>query len=538
MTTPERQPIALNVDELLTIDVGAELRKLAVAQFQGTWQLPTEFVRRALASAASRVDVKLSRQGFEVDDTGRTLSKDLLEHLAALLDTRQEATRRHRALLALEAEDAPSLLALGGLTANIEVGSGPWHLSATPTAVTLRAQPNHNGTRVRVAGIKLDHNRARQWLQSKCRYGPDYVYLHGESVATGLDAFLATRPLHTKDPRWQANSQINARELSGTVGMPAHGESARVVLLRHGVVATHVSVQNAPCFEAIIDVGPALTRATTAETLRAAIREWLEPLTDQAVELLHHLASQIERAGPRVRERILNLVLLAARRRQVLERLAELPVLPCLDPETHASTYISLAALMALSRQQRSPILALFPEQNPAHYTLAGNRVLVLDAATRGALGELLKIRFRTPALRRDGRRWTSRMRLFVGELFSISWLRRARTAVPESQLTRPERDFLSGLQAIAAGTGRGCPTEIAMCEGDGPPTRSGPAPGQLWLPRNNPDVRACIDAHTQKGDAWLYIGALALLDGKGLPSDSARGTWLRSWQSRGGRSR
>ncbi len=531
------QPLALDVDELLTIDVDAELRKLAVAQFQGPWQLPTEFVRRSLAAGANRVDVRLARARFEVTDDGAPLSYDTLEHLATLLDSRAEASRRHTALLALESLNAPSLLALGGLSAaRIHVASAGHCLDVTSAGVSLQSRKPTATTHVRAQELKLDPRRAREWLVDKCRFSSKKVYLHGEPIPSGFDDYLATRSLHTQDPRWQAHREINAHALTGTICLPRIGDGTRVVLLRHGVVATHVSIQNAPCFEAIVDVGPALTGPTTAETLRAALREWLEPLNDQAVELLHKVVSSIDRGGPRVQERILTLLLLAARRRKALERLSEIPCIPCLESDATTRTRVSLAELNDQARRTRAPLLALFPEQNPGDFALAGSRVLVIDVATRGVLSELLKIQFRTPAPRRDTRRLGNRIRAAIGHVLGASWLHRAKRPIPDDQLTRSEGNFLSGLRAIATevatGAGRGCPTEISLCEGDGPPTRSGTAPGHLWLPRNNPDVRACIHVHANKGDAWLYVAALALLGGQGLPSRSARATWLRNWES------
>ncbi|MGB1012625.1 MAG: hypothetical protein ACPG4T_00715 [Nannocystaceae bacterium] len=532
------QAITLNVEELLTIDVDAELRKLAVAQFQGTWQLPCEFVRRGLQAQASRVDVQIARGRFEVIDDGAPVSREMLEHLAALLNTQEPSSRRHEALIALELADAPALLAVAGLgSSRIEFISGPHALrvDASGNVTFGAASRTGNTTSIKVQGLKIEVNQARRWLASKCRFASDRVVLQGQTIEAGDRAFLASRGLKFQDPRWQTHDAINAHALTGQIGLPASGDTTRVVILRHGVVSTHVSVQHAPYYEAVIDVGPALDRPMTGEGLRAAVRGWLEPLTDQAIDLLHRVGSEIETAGPRVQARLTTLILHAARRRSALEKLVDLPFIACVEPDASSPSRVSLAALLAQARppgNAPTAMLALFPGQNPLDYTLAGNRVYLIDAATRGALSELLSIRFRTPAPRSDRRSLASRVRAVVKRILATgTWLRRSRTPIPASELSRAENNFLSGLQAIAAGAGPRCPSEISMCAGKGAPTRSGAAPGELWLPRNNPDVRACIDAHAQNGDAWLYVAALALLGGQGMPSASARATWLRGWQ-------
>src|SRR5690606_3539336 len=49
----------VSADALLRIDVLAEIRKLARAQLQGDWQLPSEFVRHAIASGARAIELRL-----------------------------------------------------------------------------------------------------------------------------------------------------------------------------------------------------------------------------------------------------------------------------------------------------------------------------------------------------------------------------------------------------------------------------------------------------------------------------------------------
>ena len=70
---PKGDEKAVDIGALLTIDVDAELRKLATAQLQGPWQIPAELVRRSMAAGASRVDVSFSRRRVRVEDDGRVI---------------------------------------------------------------------------------------------------------------------------------------------------------------------------------------------------------------------------------------------------------------------------------------------------------------------------------------------------------------------------------------------------------------------------------------------------------------------------------
>ncbi|MBV1861815.1 MAG: hypothetical protein KUG77_25570, partial [Nannocystaceae bacterium] len=58
----------IDLDALLTIDVGSELRKLSSAQLQGPWQIPAEIARRGLRGRATKIEIRTRRNSIDVTD--------------------------------------------------------------------------------------------------------------------------------------------------------------------------------------------------------------------------------------------------------------------------------------------------------------------------------------------------------------------------------------------------------------------------------------------------------------------------------------
>ena len=99
------------------------------------------------------------------------------------------------------------------------------------------------------------------------------------------------------------------------------------------------------------------------------------------------------------------------------------------------------------------------------------------------------------------------------------------RPPLPEDRLAPEERSFLHALRSHALG-GHRVVSEVHLCEGRGVPRRSADSPPQLLLPRDNPTVRACVQA-VARDPAWVYPAWLAGLDGRALPPRSARQRWV-----------
>lgn len=517
----------LDVSSLLTIDVSSELRKLAQAQLQGSWQLPAELVRRAIRGKARRVEIAIGRHSISIQDDGEGLQQTDLEHFAALLDRGGEPARRHAALTALERAGALALLAVAGLEPErvrllTHCPQGPRVLEydrrhGSPQ-VREFAPPVPAGTSLEVSGAKLDRSRARGWLTSVCRFAPADVLLDGQPVPRGFSRALSRHDL--RDP------------VRGVVSIPAEGDDARAWLLQDGVVSTHVTVTPAPCFEAAIEMSALAGRDATAASLRDTIERQLDELIGQAVDHMIALGKEARYLDSESRERVTKLLLEAARQRRRSAEIAQLPLFRGFERDPAGElipTDCDLLAIRAAVEEDGGErvVTALFPEQDPADYAV-GQRVFVLDENERSLLSELLGLRFRQPRRREDGgllSQALTGLSRSVGDLgqglVAAIW---RRTPVAEDELSTSEHRFLQVIRSALGGQRTaGSPVrELHLCEGGGRIRRAGDA---LWLPRENGEVMACVEA-VANDPTWAYPALLVLLDGRALPSAHSRFAW------------
>ncbi|MCY1072658.1 hypothetical protein OV090_48385 [Nannocystis sp. RBIL2] len=516
----------VDLRQLLAIDIEAELRKLATAQLQGPWQLPAELVRRSLSAGARTVEVELGRASVRVRDDGAAIGRELLLALADLLDTGVQAERRHRALLALEQAGALALLALPALRpGRVEIVARSHGLvrrleCAGPGRANLSegADPSGGrGTEFVVRGAELDPARARTYLADVARFAPAAVRVDGSDISDGLRSYLA-----------RADLELPQFKLRGTVALAHRGEPARIWLLVHGVVSTHVGVTRAPCFEAVVELADKfaageLTPAATAADLREAIAPALEAIVDAGVQLMLATGARSASLPGTSQARVLHLLLQALRSRRRAAEVLALPVVPALVSRDERR-WLAIESLPALARPE--PAFALEPEQNPDDFALPGPPILLLGTAERGILAELLQLRFRSPPPRGTEqmpvsaaltRGWRQLAQAFGG----------ARRPLPDSALSPAERQFLATLRAAVRG-GAGAPERVELCAGAGSPRVAG-EPATLYLGREHPDVRAAIAA-AETGEAWIFPACIALLAGSGMPGTASRATWVRTW--------
>ena len=517
---------AVDLRELLTIDIAAELRKLTTAQLQGPWQLPAELVRRAFAAGARTVEVELPRGGLRVRDDGAPIERSQLLALAELLDPGAPAERRHRALLALEAAGSLALLALpalgatrvevtsrgDGLVRRIEIsghGRCDLHEGTDPE--------RGRGTAFALHGAELDASRARSYLADVARFAPGAVRVDGTALPEGLRGYLAGRELALPQHR-----------LRGHVMLGHRGEQARVWLLVHGVVTTHVGVARSPCFEAVVELGDKIAAGelsvnATAADLREALAPALEALVDAGVRLMLSVGAQAASVPATSQARVLHLLLQALRSRRRVQEVLAVPIVPALVGRSERR-FLPLSALEGLARREAA--FALDPAQDPEAFALPDAPVLLLGTAERGALAELLSLRFRPPPPRGDDRLPLSAS-LRRGLTRLVQGLRGAGRPLPESALTAAEQQFLAAMRAAARGGSR-APERIELCAGRGAPRIAGTPPA-LFLGREHPDVRAAVAA-AEHGEVWLYPACVALFGGQALPGTAARATWVRTW--------
>jgi hypothetical protein len=500
----------VSAEPLLTIDVDAELRKVAQAAAEGPLHLPAELVRRAVAARATRVDLTIERRALTARDDGEPVPSEDLRLLALLVDPAASSTARHRALVALEPR--PACLALAGLDADLRVETGRpggrFALSKErgrrPATIAQAGRQATSGTVVTVRGLTLDPVLARKAVQAACRFSPIPVFVDGHEVARGFRDVVAEDALPSP--------------LEGRVGLPRSGEAGSLLLLHDGVISSRSSVPDAPAFEAVVEMR-ALAASKSGGALREAIVPYLGAVVDAAVGLALRLGARLAELEPADQARVRALLLTAARKPGRRSEVFRLPLVRALVGREGEARWLSLLDL-AGDRE----VTYLEPGQDPASFLLPDRPVLVLDAEDRGRLAPLLALRFRAPGRRRVASPLSASLRR--AEATTVTWvLRLARrlrhprlgAEASERALTASERALLSGLRSCLPGH------EVVMTDGAGPVRALGP---RRWaIPRRSPDVAACAKA-LARDPAWAYPAVLALVGGRAPMASAARAAW------------
>lgn len=530
MTTTRRPaaPPAVEVGELLSIDVEAEVRKLSRAQLESSTQLPVELVRRAFAAGATRADVVCARRTVTVRDDGPPLSAETLDALASLLDPSAPRSTRHHSLLLLEAAGDLALLALAGVEFGaLRVRSGGRVLHARRGETPKTGAAAGHGTTVEIARAPVEAHAVREAIAAAGRFADARITIDGAALrSAGFGATLAHERFDVPLP--------------GLLSLPASGDTARVFILLDGLVAAHVALPGLPCFEAALDARSIFPRAgplPPASALREAVEPHLGAVAARALELMERVAHAIDRVPEQGQARVREWVLAAATRKLRAEGMRGAPVFRVL-PSRGSPSRLSIDDLLRLAAASREPdarasrgVIALFPEQDPSKFLLPAGAVPVLDAAERGRLSALIGVSFRPPPprLAAGGSFAAVRAALAAVRTRARDAARRLRhpfggRPLPDASLSAAEREFLRTLREHVMT--ESC-EEIDVCfvAGDGPARHSARPRPALLLPRANPVVQAALQA-LGRDRAWIYPVALAL---DAVPRPATRSLFLRS---------
>jgi hypothetical protein len=185
----------VNIDELLSIDIDAEIRKLSGSQLASAEESLTAALRCLLGNGATRIEISREKSTVRFDAPGWMLPPKLRETIAAILDPSLPSTQRHEALVAFEAEHDLGWLALLSLSgASLDPLTIP-RLGARAAEDTL--------------------------LRRVCRFASAKITLDGEPISHGiaLPDHLAVRDVQ-----------------NGVIGLPREGELVHLVELRHQLV--------------------------------------------------------------------------------------------------------------------------------------------------------------------------------------------------------------------------------------------------------------------------------------------------------------
>ena len=517
-TTKTPSDAGLEIGELLSIDVAAEVRKLSRAQIESPAQIAVELVRRSLGAGAARTDVACGRRAIAIRDDGPPLPAPTLDALASLLDPSAAQTERHRALLLLEASGDLALLALAGIGyAALRVRSGGRVLTARRgERPTLAATPG-SGTTVEISGAPLDAADVRTAVAAAGRFARVPITVDGSPLsATGFGEVVAEERFDSPLP--------------GRVAIPATGDTARVWILLDGLAAAHLALPGMPCFEASIDGRALFPRGTPLpppSALREAVEPHLEKITARALDLVERVAAGISGIPADRHARVRELVLAAARKKLRTSAMRRAPVFRAHGDEQKR---FSIDDLDALGSSASRGLVALFPEQDPKKFLLPAGAVPILDTVERGRLQALIGVSFRPPPPRRTEGGTLAALRTSLASIRhgAGDLLRRVRhpfegRAIADGELSDAERDFLATVREHVM-TDACEEIDVRFVAGAGPVRQLVRPRPALLLPRANPVVQAAL--RSLGGDRrWIYPVALAL---EAIPRPATRSLYWR----------
>jgi hypothetical protein len=521
MSRPTPSPSApgerLNIDRLLRIDIAAELRKLAQAQLEGPWQLPLELIRRAIRDGATEVSVRLERGRVEVSATGDLCADDVPENLATINDDHADPDAAHQAVVALENAEQLGLIALRGVAAKriectLPTRAGEVRVltvSGGNVQTRAHAPPNPTGSRVLVEGVELDVRRARKEIAHAARLAEIPVHVDGHPLTRGFAEAFAV-------------DDIPPAALDGArarVALSLSGETPVVWVLRHGIVATHLTLTAGPSVEVALEVGDSTPPRATRADLRDRVDQLAPALTSAAVDVLERQSRRTGLSQPQ-RTRIAELALQATKLRSLAARVAQIPLFDVLDDGLPIDR-VSLMDVKAAARTERgrAVIDALGPNDDPREYECHG-RVFVIDAKLRGWLSDTLDLSARPPnRLTRPGLRARWRAAI-VATRRRLGALLPGAPGIDRGEWTAGELALVSTISAVLA------EDRSATISATRRPRWRGRV---FHLPRRDPAVVAAARLCAEQ-PAWAYPAALSLMGPHLRVREARRGWSIRVW--------
>lgn len=492
-------------EDLLSIDVGSELRTLCEAQLRGTWQVPAELVRFALRSGAKEIRVDWRRSLFSFRWTGGAVADGLLRQLQRVLDRDAETSIRQQGITRLESAGAEALLWAGGIRgARVRVeASGACFThrdGGRPRLEPLKQHGAPPSVLLRWSCRRLDRKRTIRWLRLATRFVEAELLFNGVKPPRGFPGGL----FHL----------LMERPVPARIGLTREGDEPLLWLLQDGVVSGRAAVPGYPPFEAAVELGDVVASGASSADLRLAVRPFLNDIVDRAVWMMVQVAERPDGVKETDRQRLVTLLLRAARRGLHEREIRDLPILQTAD---RGNPVLSLQRLEALARRRDGRFLAIDPGQEPAGLLADLSSTVVASTEVRSLVSDLTSVRFQSPP-----RRYETLLRKTVlwAQKVILGSVRRARCWVGsrplgDEVLETDELRLLALLRPLMA------PTRVFLGSGTGAMCSSR---GQMVLPRDNPSV-AIAARLVDKDPAWLYPLLLAL-ENCDLPHQTLRNRW------------
>jgi hypothetical protein len=496
-----RRGTPLDVQDLLRVDVHAEIDKLAHGHLQGDWQIPAELVRRAVGGGAQQVDLSVRGHEVVVADDGAPIARADLEMLAVVLGGNAAPDRLQAALEALESGAGAPLLAASTAARAFQVdtadGDGT-RLTFDKRGVSVQ---RHTGTRTNVVRLTGDLHpaKATQWLRDACRFAQAQVRINGAVLPTGFAGAAAARRLTTP---------------TGWIALADSPSGMELWLLDQGIVLDRISrPQEFPC-HAAVEVGH--THSGNLEAAREAAMALLPELRQAVVDLLAEVARNPESLSSTELKRVRDTVLKSLAVEPGLPVLAALRVIPAATPG--GTSFLSINDLVVLKSE--ATFGGVFEPAIDAPAIAEGQPpVLLLDDRHRTALAELLDVAIVTRRDLAPALSWAGHM---APALRWLSGLFRVARPAKAEDLTLQEAGLQRALNEVFGASATPPAQQASFVAGRRAPFVRR---GALMLPRDNPQVRAAAGALAQDR-RWVYPACLSLVPGAWFPT-SARGPWL-----------
>jgi len=498
-------------ENLLRIDVKAEIRKLTRQRFKTAGDYAVELVRWAASRLPLRLDIDVSRSRLEIRHDGKAIPGTTLKRLVTLFDHTRPPGERHAAIVAIEEEEGLGLLAAFSLkaprvTIEATVEGRRRRVEFAPSGLASSTDPRaREGFVIEVRGSGRRPSLERRMLAEACRYSIIPISLDGARINRGprVDDSLVYVDLRNQ-------------RLHGTIGLPATSDLTRIIRLRHGIRLEEKirPGANGMIFHAVIDEQDDDIEASWG-TLRRAARRLYQRLGKRYAELDDdHRARALKLLFERYEHTKDGALLKGVNAFRLIGG-------PRLDLDT----------VRAWSRAW--PLFALDPSRPAAGYDLEGRRVFALDAMQRGFLERELERPLLPPPPRLGRIGAMRRLRMGardlakrVGEAFGGGPGR----PVPDEDLSAAQRRFLEELSAeirsggfSLAGEARPFGLKIRMASGQRRPwlkvdRRDGRSEYRVSV--DHPLVRAMIDA-VEADPSLLYPALVALTNGHDGYADS-----------------
>jgi hypothetical protein len=220
--------------DLLSVDAGAHLQKLAACMFPTPAQLPVEMVRSALGRGAFSVAVEVKRGRLLVDDDGAGITDSQWQELSCALDANRSPADREKAMDSLQRSAAPGigLLAVfvpGAEAILIENASRGARRAMRVIAGRVRqinAASRTLGTRVTISRRRVPAAAEIKLLRELCAAAKAEISLNGRKIEKKS---LLRRPLVRQD------IDLGGDGGRAAVAVPARGDICRVWLLDQGI---------------------------------------------------------------------------------------------------------------------------------------------------------------------------------------------------------------------------------------------------------------------------------------------------------------